>query len=128
LASPNLFANSIDFLPCLFLSLLETAKMGSITPPEHHKVIVLGAGINGLSMAKTYLDIDPSVDILLVDCGSSLGGVWSKERIYHGLHYEAPTPLLNFTEFDMCEEFGMEEWADVSGYRVNEFLVPISDP
>lgn len=27
--------------------------------PEHHKVIVLGAGINGLALAKTYLDIDP---------------------------------------------------------------------
>jgi dimethylaniline monooxygenase (N-oxide forming) len=96
--------------------------MGS-SAPEHHKVIVLGAGINGIAFAKTYLDIDPSVDILLVDCEASIGGVWSKERIYPGLHYEAPAPLLNFSELDMCEEFGMEKWSDVTGYRVNEFLV-----
>ena len=97
--------------------------MGSSAPPEHHKVIVLGAGINGIVLAKTYLDIDPSVDILLVDCEASIGGVWSKERIYPGLNYEVPTPMLNFTQLDMCEEFGMGNWEDVSGYRVNEFLV-----
>jgi cation diffusion facilitator CzcD-associated flavoprotein CzcO len=96
--------------------------MGS-SAPEHHKVVVLGAGINGIALAKTYLDIDPSVDILLVDCEASIGGVWSKERIYPGLHYEVPAPLLNFTELDMCKEFGMEEWSDVTGYRVNKFLV-----
>jgi dimethylaniline monooxygenase (N-oxide forming) len=97
--------------------------MGSAAPPEHHKVIVLGAGINGISIAKTYLDIDPSVDILLVDCESSIGGVWSMDRIYPGLMYEVPTPLLDFSQLDMCEEFGMEKWSDVTGYRVNEFLV-----
>ena len=100
--------------------------MGSNALSEHHKVVVLGAGFNGISIAKTYLDVDPSVDILLVDCESSVGGVWSKERIYPGLHYEAPASLLNFSELDLCEEFDMEKWSDVTGYRVNEFLVRIS--
>lgn len=97
--------------------------MASIGMHEHHKVIVLGAGITGISAAKTYLDIDPSVDLLIVDRESSIGGVWSAERIYPGLYYEVPPPLLDFTDLDMCQELGIEQWSDVTGYQVNEFMV-----
>lgn len=97
--------------------------MASSAGPEHHKVIVLGAGFNGIVLAKTYLDIDPSVDLLIVDGETSVGGVWSADRIYPGLCYEMPAPLLNFTDLDMCKEFAIEKWSDVPGYMVNEFLV-----
>jgi dimethylaniline monooxygenase (N-oxide forming) len=101
--------------------------MGS-SAPEYHKVIVVGAGINGITLAKTYLGIDPLVDILLVDSELSIGGVWSKERVYPGLHYEVPVPLLDFSDLGMREEFGMKTWDVVTGFRVNEFLVcsPVS--
>ncbi|KAG0652215.1 FAD-dependent monooxygenase DEP4 [Hyphodiscus hymeniophilus] len=97
--------------------------MDSNAAPEHHRVLVVGAGINGLIIAKTYLEIDPSVDVLIIDCEPSLGGVWSKDRIYPGLCYEAPTPLLDFSDMTMAEEFGMEDWTDIPGDRVNEHLV-----
>ena len=97
--------------------------MDSRLSPEHHRVIVVGTGFNGLSIAKTYLDIDASVDVILIDCESSVGGVWSRERIYPGLHYETPTPTLDWTEMSMADEFGMEDWSDVTGYQVNEFIV-----
>ena len=97
--------------------------MASNSLPEHHRVIVVGAGFNGVSIAKTYLDINPSVDIVLIDCESSVGGVWSRERVYPGLYYEAPTPLADFPELTMLEELGLEDWSDVSGYQVNELLV-----
>jgi len=42
---------------------------------KHHKVIILGADLNGLAAAKTYLDIDPSVDLLVIDGDSDIGGV-----------------------------------------------------
>jgi len=90
---------------------------------NHHDVIILGAGFNGLIAAKTYLQIKPSIDILILDSGDAIGGVWSKSRIYPGLLYEMPTPLLNFSDFDMCRELGMEMWEDVNAAQVNKFLV-----
>ena len=52
-----------------------------------------------------------------------MGGVWAKSRIYPGLNYEVPAPMLNFTDFDMCKELGIKEWDVVNGDQVNELLV-----
>ena len=71
----------------------------------HHKVIILGAGLHGLAAAKTYLDIDPSVDLLVVDGDSGIGGVWSKSRIYPGLVFEQSTPMVNFTDMTAGYEY-----------------------
>jgi dimethylaniline monooxygenase (N-oxide forming) len=73
--------------------------------------------------AKTYLSIDPSVDLLVIDCEGSVGGVWSESRIYPGLVYQVPAPLMSFTDMDICEELGIEEWTDVAGGQINKFFV-----
>ncbi|KUJ24500.1 FAD/NAD(P)-binding domain-containing protein [Mollisia scopiformis] len=94
---------------------------------QPRRVIIVGAGFTGLVAAKTYLQINPAADITIIDKEDGIGGVWSASRIYPGLTYEVPTPLLNFTDFDMCKELGKEMWEDVSGYEVNEFLVKYAE-
>ncbi|KAF4624302.1 hypothetical protein G7Y89_g13871 [Cudoniella acicularis] len=100
--------------------------MASSGSSRHHKVIIVGAGFNGIVAAKTYLQVDPSTDVLIVDGESEIGGVWSASRIYPGLMYEMPAPLLNFSDFNMCKELGIEMWGDVRGDQVNDFLVRYS--
>lgn len=95
------------------------------TSSKHHRVIIIGAGFNGIIAAKTYLQINPTADILIIDGSNSLGGVWSSERIYPGLVYEMPCPMLDLSDFDMHKEMGIELWGDVNGYQVNEFLVSV---
>jgi dimethylaniline monooxygenase (N-oxide forming) len=95
---------------------------------NHHRVLVVGAGFNGIAAAKIYLEIDPLVDILLIDGESSIGGVWSASRIYPGLQYEMPAPMLDFPDMSMCKELGIEEWSDVDGDQVNDYLVCCSAP
>ena len=97
--------------------------MTTASSPNQRDVIVIGAGFNGLFAAKTYLQLKPSVDILIIDDRPSVGGVWTKERLYPGLYYEMPAALLNFTDFDICKELGVEMWEDVSGPQLNSFLV-----
>jgi hypothetical protein len=75
----------------------------------HHKVIIIGAGFNGVAAAKTYLLIKPNADILLIDRGRSLGGVSSASTIYTGLTYEMPAPLINYTDMTMRDELGIED-------------------
>ncbi|KAL2063638.1 hypothetical protein VTL71DRAFT_5443 [Oculimacula yallundae] len=96
--------------------------MTSSNLSSHHDVVIIGAGHTGIIAAKTYLQIDPSVDLRIIDGGKSIGGVWSAERIYPGLIFEFPYPLVNFTDFDMGKELGVEPWSDVTGEQVNEFL------
>ncbi len=90
---------------------------------KHHGVLIIGAGFNGIIAAKTYLQINPTVDVHIIDAGNALGGVWSADRIYPGLVYELPCPMLNFSDLDMHKEMGIELWEDVTGYQVNELLV-----
>lgn len=90
---------------------------------EHHRVVVLGAGFNGLIAAKTYLQLKPSADLLILDNESTIGGVWSASRIYPGLLYETPSPLTDFPDMSMCKELGIGMWEDITAYQINEFLV-----
>jgi cation diffusion facilitator CzcD-associated flavoprotein CzcO len=46
----------------------------------------LGTGIHGLAMLKTYREVHPNASIVVLDKGTSIGGVWAKDRLYPGLH------------------------------------------
>jgi cation diffusion facilitator CzcD-associated flavoprotein CzcO len=37
-------------------------------------------------MLKTYRDCHPNASIIVLEKGTSLGGVWAKDRLYPGLH------------------------------------------
>jgi dimethylaniline monooxygenase (N-oxide forming) len=97
--------------------------MASPGTSKHHKVVIVGAGVNGILAAKTYLQIKPDVDILIIDSEKSIGWCLGATRIYPGLIFELPAPTMNFSDFDICKELGIEKWRDVTGSQFNEFLV-----
>jgi hypothetical protein len=43
------------------------------------------AGWYGLKAARTYLDLQPGTKLVVFEGDDSVGGVWSKKRIYHSL-------------------------------------------
>ncbi|KAF1928335.1 uncharacterized protein M421DRAFT_392076 [Didymella exigua CBS 183.55] len=45
-------------------------------------LVIVGAGIHGLTMLKTHCDVRPSASNLVIEKGSSLGGVRAKERLH----------------------------------------------
>ncbi|KAG0637553.1 hypothetical protein HOY80DRAFT_924147 [Tuber brumale] len=49
------------------------------------QVIVVGAGWFGLIAAKTYLQVNPVHTLLLLESSTTIGGTWSKDRVYDGL-------------------------------------------
>lgn len=49
-------------------------------------LVVVGCGWNGVAMAKTYHEADPSATMRLVDTANTVGGCWAKERVYPGLN------------------------------------------
>ncbi|KAL2068201.1 hypothetical protein VTL71DRAFT_16299 [Oculimacula yallundae] len=75
---------------------------------ETANLVVVGAGIYGLQMAKVYIHLHPTHKIIILDGNKSLGGTWSRDRIYPGLKannilgwFEYPDMPLTADEFDV---------------------------
>lgn len=68
------------------------------------KVLRVCSGWCGLVAAKTYLQICPTARLLIVDGDSSIGGTWSKERLYPHLVAEAHYGLFEFSDLPMRRE------------------------
>ncbi|RPB05907.1 FAD/NAD(P)-binding domain-containing protein [Choiromyces venosus 120613-1] len=76
------------------------------------KVVIVGAGFLGVSVAKTYLEVDPTIHLTILESESTIGGTWSKSRVYPELTAQQP--------------FGVYEFPDKSiptaGYRKTDFV------
>ncbi|KAF2795856.1 FAD/NAD(P)-binding domain-containing protein [Melanomma pulvis-pyrius CBS 109.77] len=68
------------------------------------KVIIIGAGWAGLSAARTYIIVNPEVDLTILDDDSSVGGVWSASRLYPGLIADSPRGLFEYSDMSMLED------------------------
>lgn len=84
-------------------------------------MIIIGAGIYGLVAAKTYLQINPKIDLTIIDGDSSVGGVWSKSRVYPGLLVDSPSPSFEFSDLKIEDEFGIPNWSDLTGEVMAEY-------
>ncbi|KIW71579.1 hypothetical protein PV04_03726 [Phialophora macrospora] len=75
---------------------------------EPPRVIIIGAGIAGLVTAKTYLQVckhlGRSVELIVLDEGKDLGGVWATERHYPGLMVQAPNGYYELSDLTMVDK------------------------
>jgi cation diffusion facilitator CzcD-associated flavoprotein CzcO len=94
---------------------------------QGYHVIVVGGGFYGISAVRTYLQLNPDVSILLLDNGSTIGGVWSKSRVYPHLYANQPSPMFEFPDLSMKEALGVEDWTDLSGKDIAEYTQIYAD-
>ncbi|KAK4612329.1 FAD-dependent monooxygenase DEP4 [Fulvia fulva] len=84
-------------------------------------VIVVGAGWSGLIAAKTFLQVRPSANLLIIDSDSTIGGTWSKSRLYPNLRCEAGWGLFHFSDLNMDHE-GIGRDDTIPGSAVYRYL------
>lgn len=89
--------------------------------------IIIGAGPSGLCAAKTLLQYDPDADIVILDANATLGGVWSKERIYPTLKTNNLRGGIDFSDLAVDETFGVGEKEHVSGDAMHAYLCAYAD-
>jgi dimethylaniline monooxygenase (N-oxide forming) len=65
---------------------------------QSHDLIVLGGGISGISAARTYLDVHPTADVIVVERDGTVGGTWNKERLYPGFKAQASSRMCEFSD------------------------------
>lgn len=79
-------------------------------------------------MAKTYLDVHPQTNILILDYAESLGGTWAAERLYPGLKTNNVVGTYEFSDFPMvAKEYGLEPGQHIPGKVVNSYLCDFCD-
>ena len=85
------------------------------------RVIVIGAGWSGLAAAKTYLQINPAIDLTILDDDSTVGGVWSTARLYPGPIANSPNGLYEFSDLSMVSE-SQPALKPIPGKQVQAYL------
>ncbi|KAK6444159.1 hypothetical protein FP744_10000407 [Trichoderma asperellum] len=86
------------------------------------KVIIIGAGWAGLAAAKTYLQVNPTISLTIIDSEATVGGVWSKARCYPGFIADGPVGLFDFSDLPMSSVIGLKNWDELPGIKVHEYL------
>ncbi|KAF9890675.1 hypothetical protein FE257_005541 [Aspergillus nanangensis] len=86
------------------------------------EVIVIGTGIGGLAAAKTYLELSPETDLVLLEKRPTLGGVWSEENCYEGLKTNNLGGTYEYSDFPMGAKYGIREDGHIPGFVLHKYL------
>lgn len=77
-----------------------------------------------MAAAKTILQLDPSTNILLFESASTIGGVWSKERLYPTLKSNNVLGTYEYSDFPMDgNTYGVEPGQHIPGAVVHKYLL-----
>ncbi|KAL5356281.1 hypothetical protein BJX96DRAFT_186233 [Aspergillus floccosus] len=94
---------------------------------EYAEMIVVGTGIGGLAAAKTYLELSPEINLLMIEKRPTLGGVWAEENCYEGLKTNNLGGTYEFSDFPMGEKYGVNEDGHIPGYTLHRYLNDFAD-
>ncbi|KAI1272461.1 hypothetical protein F5Y07DRAFT_412632 [Xylaria sp. FL0933] len=86
------------------------------------EVAIIGAGWYGLVAARTYLRLRPSAKLIVIDSDSTVGGVWSKDRLYPNLVAQVRHGLFNYSDTPMPRNGGNPKDPKVTGDMIHDYL------
>ncbi|KAF2685697.1 flavin-binding monooxygenase-like protein-like protein [Lentithecium fluviatile CBS 122367] len=90
---------------------------------EKADLVIIGAGLYGVTLAATYHRLHPTACILVTEAASSIGGPWAKHRIFPGLKTNNLWGTYQIPDFPMDEErFGVRKGEHVPAKKVAEYL------
>ncbi|KAK0721673.1 hypothetical protein B0T26DRAFT_644428 [Lasiosphaeria miniovina] len=90
---------------------------------ESLDLVVVGAGMFGLAAAKNYRQLNPDKTLAILEAGSSLGGVWAKDRLYPSLKTNNMLGTYEYPDFPMdTATFGVKPGEHIPGAVVHAYL------
>ncbi|EMD64005.1 hypothetical protein GGP41_006464 [Bipolaris sorokiniana] len=88
-----------------------------------HDLVVVGAGWFGLTAAKSYIELHPGEDVVVLDGSSSFGGTWSADRLYPGLKSNNLYGSYEYPDFPMLESvYGVKEGQHIPAAVLHRYL------
>lgn len=88
----------------------------------NYDVVIVGAGLQGLAAARVFLQLEPELNLLIVDSNRSVGGVWAKENIYPGLMTNNLRGTYEYTDFPMDDALGVRKEEHIPGDVIYEYF------
>ncbi|KAK8102441.1 hypothetical protein PG984_015587 [Apiospora sp. TS-2023a] len=88
---------------------------------QEYDVVIVGAGWYGLIAAHTYLQLAPETNLVIVDDGESIGGVWSTKRIYPDLFAQVGHGLFEYSFYPM-KKTGLSPDRYISAQTIHDYL------
>lgn len=74
-------------------------------------------------MAKTYLDVNPSARLIILESADTIGGVWCQGRLYSHLKTNNLLGSYEYSDFPMdTATFGVKEGEPIPGPVVHNYL------
>ncbi|XPS91233.1 hypothetical protein M3J09_000654 [Ascochyta lentis] len=90
---------------------------------EEVDLVVVGTGWYGLAAAKAYIELHPNEEVVVLEGGPSIGGVWSHERLYPGLKSNNMLGTYEFSDFPMdTATFGVKPGEHIPGTVLHKYL------
>lgn len=87
-----------------------------------YDVVIVGAGLQGLAVARIFLQLEPELKLLIIDSNMSVGGVWAKENIYPGLMTNNLRGTFEYTEFPIDDALGVKNEEHIPGEIIYEYF------
>ncbi|KAF2972304.1 hypothetical protein GQX73_g1323 [Xylaria multiplex] len=84
-------------------------------------VAIIGAGFYGLKAAQTYLKLDPDAKLAIFERYNTVGGTWSRDRIYPSLVAQVEYGYFNYPDSPMSKD-GAANDNLVSGNMIFNYL------
>lgn len=73
--------------------------------------------------AKTYIEVNPSANVVVIEAAPTIGGVWAKHRLYPGLKSNNMVGTYEYSDFPMDEAtFGVKPGEHIPGQVVHDYL------
>ncbi|KAI9790637.1 MAG: hypothetical protein M1816_004970 [Peltula sp. TS41687] len=90
---------------------------------EKVDVVVIGAGWHGLAAARTYVEIKPTVKLVVLEAAKTVGGVWAAEHLYSNLRSNNLLGTYEYSDFPMDEAtFGVKPGEYIPGRVIHDYL------
>lgn len=88
--------------------------------------LIFKSGWNGLISAKTFIKLVPNARVLVIDESPSIGGVWSRERIYPSLYAQVGLGLFEYSSTPMKGD-GITGDRYIPGKTIHEYLTTFAE-
>ncbi|KAI1122849.1 FAD/NAD(P)-binding domain-containing protein [Nemania abortiva] len=92
---------------------------------EHFDIVIVGAGLHGLTIARTLVNasLTRPQRLIILDEGRSIGGTWAAERLYSGLKTNNVVGSYEFSDFPTKPgRYGLKPGQHIPGLVVHRYL------
>ncbi|KAJ5660123.1 hypothetical protein N7507_006574 [Penicillium longicatenatum] len=91
-------------------------------------VVIVGTGLGGLAAAKTYLELSPQANLILIEKRATLGGVWAQENCYEGLKTNNLHGSYEFSDFPMdAKKYGVGDGEHIPCATMHRYFCDFAD-